>query len=117
MPRKTKRPADGTAGALQVDDRSGEQVTLKPTGAGEKRKAPRQKANGGRRWEAAKKGSYGQDHSRDGERFDDTRLLYEGWTKTVYSYDLPDGTRLYQQCRYERGDEKRFWPRRLDGDD
>src|ERR1700687_1847973 len=38
---------------------------------------------------------------KEGERFDDSDLIANGWTATVYDYKLPDGTLLYQQNRYD----------------
>jgi hypothetical protein len=51
-------------------------------------------------------------------RFDDSRLINgdNHWTRTIYPYCLPDGTVLYEQCRYDPigmpvGTKKKFWPR------
>src|SRR5258708_3784712 len=38
---------------------------------------------------------------KEGERFDDSDLIANGWTATVYDYKMPDGTLLYQQNRYD----------------
>jgi AAA domain-containing protein len=59
---------------------------------------------------------------REGERFDDSELIANGWTATVYSYKLPDGTPLYQQNRYDPTEragvdapKKKYIPTRPDG--
>jgi hypothetical protein len=39
---------------------------------------------------------------RDGQPFDDSHLV--GYKKTYYNYELPDGTLLYQQVRYDDDD-------------
>ena len=41
-----------------------------------------------------------RESSREGEKFDDTKLC-ENYERTVYSYTLPDGIIVNQQCRYD----------------
>jgi hypothetical protein len=44
---------------------------------------------------------------RDGERFTDDHLRRSGFTPTFFDYELPDGTLVYQSCRYEQTDNLR----------
>ena len=56
----------------------------------------------------------------DGKPFDEGGLGNKDyWTRTIYDYVLPDGTMLYQQCRYDPvlranvdAPKKKFLPRR-----
>jgi NADH-quinone oxidoreductase subunit D len=60
-----------------------------------------------------------RESSRDGEPFDDLKLL-ENYERTIYNFTLPDGIIVNQQCRYDDlspipgadRPKKRFWPRR-----
>jgi hypothetical protein len=65
--------------------------------------------------------------SHAGQPFDDAKWRNRGFVRTEFDYTLPDGTVLYQQCRYDiskkalrpgvDAPEKRFRPRRpLNGD-
>jgi hypothetical protein len=44
-----------------------------------------------------------EESSRDGEWFSDWQLRHTGYVCTEYDYKLPDGTLLYQTCRYDPG--------------
>ena len=51
--------------------------------------------------------------SRDGEPFDDSGLVDDGWVRTLSDFELPDGALLYQECRYDcPGSEKKIKLRR-----
>ena len=55
---------------------------------------------------------------RAGDPFDDSHLTRRGWIRTSYNYELPDGTLLYQQNRYDHqrlAGDKKFLPSRPDG--
>jgi hypothetical protein len=60
--------------------------------------------------------------AHEGRAFDDSDLLARGYKRTIFDYELPDSTLLYQQCRYDPTNDmlqpgvdapkKRFLPRR-----
>jgi hypothetical protein len=60
-----------------------------------------------------------RESSRDGEPFDDLKLL-DNYERTIYNYTLPDGIIVNQLCRYDDlspipgadRPKKRFWSRR-----
>jgi hypothetical protein len=59
-----------------------------------------------------------EESSRDGERFTDYALCNGYYVRTEYDYKLPDGTLLYQTCRYDpaagKTANKKFLRRRPD---
>jgi hypothetical protein len=44
--------------------------------------------------------------NREGQPFDDSSLIARGYIRTVYDYELADGTLLYQQNRYDKAEDR-----------